>query len=221
MLNPTKAKLIDFLYWYECAHYISSIVVVFILKKPFNWYSSILAVHHIVALTLLALSYCFGIESGSNGQQLLHIGVAVVYLHHLCDILLGITKVLAQVKTEAGSLSSAVLKVVRVTNFIAFTGTWFVARLYAFPVMLIRSCARRMLAVDASCWPFEGILLYGFLMLIALMNVYWACVILGVAVRCTLKGGGAEAIEDVRDAKVMVVKEDGQKEEEVNGKKVK
>lgn len=198
------SSLVTLLYAYECAHYLSSLVVVLLFKTFNRWYSALLTLHHLVALVLLVLSF--------QSSSLLHIGVAVLYLHDLCDILLQLTKVLNQLQENATTAEeergycrpSTVIKLLRMVVFGAFTATWFAARLYAFPVLVIGSCGRRLMALKVSEWPPGGFILYALLQLIALMNAYWAGLILGIAVRCALRGAGAEAIEDVREEKVKV-----------------
>lgn len=116
--------------------------------------------HHFITCGLIFLSY---------GFRYCNIGILVFLLHDVTDVELEFTKLNVYFKRRGGKFYSS-HEYISIFGFIAFTGTWLIARLYWFPTRALYSSG--VLALGKLHLPFSPLLTV-MLWLIFSLNVYW------------------------------------------------
>ena len=145
--------------------------------------SVVMIVHHFIALSLIVSSLCCKYH---------RFGITVFFLNDICDVLLEFFKITAYFKKQ-GKRTVPIFEYITGSGFICFFITWFVTRLYWFPLRLLYfgSVFVEEKQLTLPILPFINALLYSILA----MNIYWYLFILNT-LRKILTG---HPTEDPRD----------------------
>jgi len=149
--------------------------------------SLVLMAHHIV--TVFLLSFSLGTRSHRSG-------ILALLFHDVCDILLEGTKLCLYFKSGGGPLAN-VLETIANVGFGCFTVTWFMTRLYWFPLKVIYG-ACNFVQENKIQVPFI-LFLDSMLWILLAMNIYWFTFILKLLYKVVT--GQVEELEDNRDYK--------------------
>lgn len=138
--------------------------------------------HHVATIALIAYSYFL---------NLTRVGIMVLVCHEANDIFLEAAKMGRYI--EAQRLTDLALG--------TFVTTWFVTRVFAFPLVVIRSTLFEAMDVaqelELQIQPHHAIL-NGFLIFLYCLHIYWTYLILRIAFTRVKKG----EVEDIRENKV-------------------
>ena len=119
-------------------------------------------VHHIVTITLIVFSL---------STKCHQVGIVVIFLHDICDVFLATSKTLFYLKKQ-GKRTVLVLERLAEFCFACFAVTWFVARLYWFPLRVIFFTSVVVEQMQLTNIPYS--LLFNILLYVLLaMNIYW------------------------------------------------
>ena len=168
----------------ECSFYIHSLYATLFLD---SWRkdSIVLMVHHVMTIALLVFSWSARYHRPA---------LVTLFLHDCNDVILEFTKCANYLKIQP----SGVVKFWERTadiGFLTFTVTWFISRLYLFPLRVIYySC---VYVTENTIYVPIGFYLNCLLYLLLLMNVYWFSLILHVL----YKVARGQVLEDIRDFK--------------------
>uniref|UniRef100_A0A914Z7X9 TLC domain-containing protein n=1 Tax=Panagrolaimus superbus TaxID=310955 RepID=A0A914Z7X9_9BILA len=159
---PTVYWDIHFIYLTQAAFYVHSIYATLymdIWRKD----STLMCIHHFVALALIGLSY-------GSGHVLE--GAFVVFLHDNTDMMLELTKLCVYLKKRENGDYYPFLNFLGGVAFVSFAVMWFIFRLYWYPLKLLYMTLYGGVYLGPQDSPFY---LYLGLMLVILlfMNVYW------------------------------------------------
>lgn len=180
---------LNLLYAVEFAFYIHSLYTIFFMdlwKKD----SLILIVHHVLTLFLLGFSWIGRYSQG---------GSLVLLFHDCCDVLLEFAKINSYFKVQGG-------KLIRVFDYLAtlsfglFACTWFVSRMYFYPLKLIHTLSFN---IKFGHLPRMHLMHINYAMAVFLlaMNVYWFVLIVDLTIRVI--SGRMEELDDPRDYDVQ------------------
>uniref|UniRef100_A0A8C4QS21 Ceramide synthase 1 n=1 Tax=Eptatretus burgeri TaxID=7764 RepID=A0A8C4QS21_EPTBU len=152
--------------------------------------SVVMLVHHFITLSLIVCSYAFRYHN---------VGLLAFFLHDASDIQLEFTKLNVYMKYRGGTYHP-------MNNFLSNIGcisfgiSWFVFRLYWFPLkVLYATCITSLQTVpDIPFYFFFNILLFA----ITLINLYWFMMIMMFVAKVIL--GRIKEVNDVREYDVHV-----------------
>ncbi|KAI1280461.1 Ceramide synthase 1 [Halotydeus destructor] len=179
MAVPTNIYII---YMAQISFYINSLYTA-VLVDQWRRDSPVLIVHHVITVILLVFTLSLRCHRS---------GLMALFLHDVCDILLEATKTLLYFKTQAGQ-PVKVCQTMADIGFALFSVTWFVNRLYLFPL--------RNIYISWS-YPSDNHLDIPFLFaltcllyLLLAMNVYWFSFILNLLYKVVT----GQVLEDSRE----------------------
>nr|CAB3230105.1 ceramide synthase 1-like [Phallusia mammillata] len=147
----------------------------------------VLLTHHAVSILLLALSFLC---------KYFHLGLLVLFCHDLSDVFLEATKLAVYYKTKGGRWFTAG-EIVSTAGFIMLAITWFVYRLYWFPLKAIYASTYIAVQLHPDLPPFS-LFLNCLLMILLFMHVYWFTLILRIVYDVTT--GKSREINDIRES---------------------
>jgi len=147
--------------------------------------SLIMFIHHIITFSLLSLSFV---------AKAHRVGVLVLLLHDGCDVIMEATKCVLNFKS-IGGLFGKFMDILSGIGFVSFTISWFVCRLYWFPLKAINSCSEYF-SQNAIKFPFM-LVLYSMLWIILAMNIYWFSFLVKILI--SIITGKASELEDNRE----------------------
>jgi len=182
-INDSIPANVRTLYLIEISFYIHSIYAVIFLDE-WRKDSLVMFSHHIITLALLTLSLA---------TKAHRVGVLVLLLHDGCDVAMEATKCLLAFKS-IGGLFGKFMDVLSGVGFILFLSSWFVCRLYWFPLKAIYSSSEYF-TQRTTKFPFM-VVLYSLLWLILAMDVYWFSFIVKILVNIIT---GKSRVEDNRE----------------------
>lgn len=168
----------------ECSFYIHSLYAALFLdiwRKD----SIILMVHHVMTIALLVFTWCARYHRPA---------LVTLFLHDICDIVLEFTKCANYLKAQCNGIVKSWERTADI-GFLTFTVTWFITRLYLFPLRVIYHST--VYLNDNNIYVPLGYYLNALLYLLLLMNVYWFTLILHVL----YKVARGQVLEDIRDFK--------------------
>eukprot|EP00123_Amoebidium_parasiticum_P002258 comp13505_c0_seq1/m.9049 comp13505_c0_seq1/g.9049 ORF comp13505_c0_seq1/g.9049 comp13505_c0_seq1/m.9049 type:complete len:349 (-) comp13505_c0_seq1:225-1271(-) len=174
------------LYMIQLGFYTSSVVTTFLFERERKDYY-IMQTHHFVTICLISFSYAFRFHK---------IGLAVLYVHDLCDVLLDTAKIFNYCKKRNGKTYTTYGRLADFF-FIMFLGSWVYFRFYLFVTRVLYSSAYVSLITVSDSVIFVGF--NAFLHTLLLMHIYWFALALRVVVK-VIKG---EELEDVRDEETL------------------
>lgn len=123
--------------------------------------SAVMVVHHIITLALICFSYAFRYHN---------IGILVLFLHDINDIQLEFTKLNVYLKSRGGGYY-LVNDILSNMGSVSFSITWFLFRLYWFPLkVLYATCVSSLKSVPNIPFYF---FFNALLLALLLMNIYW------------------------------------------------
>ncbi|XP_035669355.1 ceramide synthase 1-like [Branchiostoma floridae] len=172
------------LYLVQCSFYLHSIYAV-LYMDAWRKDSVVMLIHHILTLSLIGFSYIFRYHN---------IGVLVIWLHDITDIFLECTKVNVYFKNRGGKYHAMND---HLSNFGCgmFGLTWFVFRLYWFPLKVLYSTGHlsRIYVPYLPFYLFFNVLLW----VLLVMNVYWFSFIMLFLFRVLT--GQMSSVDDIRE----------------------
>uniref|UniRef100_A0AC35U229 TLC domain-containing protein n=1 Tax=Rhabditophanes sp. KR3021 TaxID=114890 RepID=A0AC35U229_9BILA len=184
---------IYFIYVSQCSFYLHSIYATWEMdtwKKD----STLMMVHHFVALALITLSY-------GSGHMLE--GAFVLFLHDNTDMMLEITKLCMYLRKRENGDYYPFYHWFGNTAFFLFAVMWVVFRLYWYPLKLLYT-AFMGVYLGPQDGPFFGLLGAG-LVIIAFMNVYWFTFILTMLIRVLRTGKEPEDNRELNSASAIEI----------------
>ena len=174
---------IQWLYFIECGFYFHSVYATIFMdtkRKDF----AVMLFHHILTMVLIIVSFAtrYNLKFNFNSFHCFisffltfryhKIGILVVFLHDVTDILLEFTKCHVYVKKRNGQFYAYNEHISNI-GFVGFTISWFVFRLYWYPMKVLYSsgvvAAHRAYIRGAGLYAFFNLLLWFLLFL----DLYW------------------------------------------------
>jgi len=183
-MNDVVPNNMHILYLIEISFYIHSIYAVVCLDE-WRKDSLVMFIHHIITFLLLSLSFVI------KGHR---VGVLVLLLHDGCDVIMEGTKCVLNFKS-IGGLFGKVMDILSAIGFISFVISWFICRLYWFPLKAIYSCSEYLTKHEIKS-PFV-LVLYSMLWIILAMNIYWFTFIVKLLIN--ILTGKSSKLEDTRE----------------------
>ncbi|XP_076333184.1 ceramide synthase 1-like isoform X1 [Tachypleus tridentatus] len=176
------------LYIVQCSFYLHSVYATLFLD---TWRkdSIVLLIHHVITLVLV---------SSSLALRYQNIGILVLLLHDICDVQLEFTKLNVYFKIQGGRLQKHHEHVANL-SFCIFALTWFVSRLYWFPLKVLYVSSQNLVDRKLSI-PFATFLNLLLWVLLA-MNIYWFMLILGFLFKVAT--GQMQEVDDTREYDVL------------------
>lgn len=138
-------------------------------------------VHHMVTLLLVAYSFAMNFT---------RVGCIVFLLHDVCDVLLQFAKLVKYSKNELGATIA----------FVAFLCVWISARLFYFPVYILRSVIYETYDIiiiphDVNPYPHMNIFTVSLCFLFCI-HIYWSYLIFNVAYKTVVTSSTDDVRED-------------------------
>ncbi|XP_023209834.1 ceramide synthase 1-like [Centruroides sculpturatus] len=175
-------------YMIVCSFYVHSLYAT-IFEDVWRRDSSMMVAHHILTLILLALSYSLRCHK---------IGLLVLIFHDISDIQLEFTKLVVYFKIQNGKFIMA-YEIVANVMFCVFAVTWYVSRLYWFPLKALYAASSILMQRNIPL-PF-GFTMNVLLWILLVMNIYWFWFILGFIWRVVT--GQMKEVDDTREYDVI------------------
>lgn len=142
--------------------------------------------HHIATIILIGYSYYL---------NLTRVGIMVLMCHEVNDIFLEAAKMARYAKKEAQTTAL----------FVVFMLSWFISRIFIFPLYIIRSTwyesQARADSIGVNIQPYHTVL-NGFLIFLFVLHVYWSYLIVRIVVRQLTHG----ELDDIREHKDEPIK---------------
>ena len=183
-IDAKVSTTVYIVYLAQASFYIHSLYAT-IFQDSWRKDSVVLLVHHVVATILLTVSW---------SARYHFFGLTCIFLHDCCDVLLEVTKSFNYLKNQQKGVVKS-FEVVADIGFLCFTATWFVMRLYLFPLRVLYYSSVYV-EQEGIYTPF-GFFLNMLMYLLLAMNVYWFTLILHVLYKVVI----GQTLEDVRDFK--------------------
>ncbi|CAF1076082.1 unnamed protein product [Adineta ricciae] len=184
MKVPFDIKL---MYFGRCAYALHSLYAIFYKEtKRKDFYA--IFIHHILTMTLILVSYAIRYHK---------VGLIVLFVHDISDVLLELTKLLHYMSVRQGGEKYPQYENAANGSFIIFTLSWFVFRLYLYPLKVLYS--------TGVVFPYrthdKGCNLYGFfnvqLWILLVLNVYWVLFLLQFLYK--ISTGALSGLQDTRE----------------------
>ncbi|XP_006822813.1 ceramide synthase 1-like [Saccoglossus kowalevskii] len=170
------------LYVYQCGFYVHSIyatIYVDAIKSDFY----LMIAHHILTINLLVFSYAV---------RYYKIGVLVIFCHDICDVFLENARIFVQTKERNGQVHN-LNEMFANLFFAGFVISWFLARLYWYPLKVLYAAGRFFFPVAPFVTTFNVML-----WLLLVMNIYWFWILLQTLIRL-VSGELNKGITDTRE----------------------
>ncbi|CAK8677886.1 unnamed protein product [Clavelina lepadiformis] len=174
------------IYMFQISHYLHCIYATLVLEE-WRKDSVVMLIHHLVSIILIVNSYLF---------RYVHLGMLVLFLHDLNDVFLQATKLAVYYKSKGGTWAT-VCDVLSSVGFVLFGTSWFVFRLYWFPLKVIYVSAyvsREMYHEEIPPFYFFT---NGLLLTLFILHIYWFKFILVMAYKVVT--GAAKEVSDERE----------------------
>ncbi|UXI22193.1 signal sequence receptor delta [Sarcoptes scabiei] len=171
------------LYSLEFNYYLYSMYAV-VWVNEWKKDSKIMILHHLIASLSLFLSFL---------TKTYMVGVLVVFSHDICDVFLEGSKCLVKFRIKFIETNQTLLRAI---GFLSFLSCWFYSRLYFFPAFILTSSLefiREQLPYD---WFIIVMILYCFLLIIFLLDFYWALLISQLVLNMAKR---SQTISDIRE----------------------
>nr|XP_009857563.2 ceramide synthase 1-like [Ciona intestinalis] len=207
VLHSTVESDIYFVYMFQMTFYIHSVHATLVLDE-WRKDSVVLILHHVVTMMLISASYLF---------RYTYLGILVLFLHDFSDIFLEVTKLAVYYKTKGGRWSN-ICGVFSTIGFVMFAISWFVFRLYWYPLKAVYACAYISRQVQTAYPPFY-FFLNGLMLTLLFLHMYWFKFIL--VMTFNILSGKSKKVEDTREYKDSPTPDDSFNHVSRNGANVK
>ncbi|KAI0231543.1 Ceramide synthase 1 [Lamellibrachia satsuma] len=181
----------DILYAYavEFSFYVHSIYGTLYMDR-WRKDSVVMILHHILSVFLLGFSYSI---------RYYKVGILIIFLHDIADVWLELTKVAVYLKDRNGKYY-AVFDYISIAGFVIFGASWFLCRLYWFPLKVLHTTGHAVFnyapPVPVPFYFFFNVMLW----ILLGLNVYWFMFILNLIYRVAT--GQMKEVDDVRESEV-------------------
>ncbi|CAH1789089.1 unnamed protein product, partial [Owenia fusiformis] len=178
------------LYMVQCSFYLHSVYGTLYMDQ-WRKDSIVMMFHHFLTLSLIGFSYAARFHK---------IGVLVLFVHDITDICLEFTKCNVYLKTRGGKIHKLNDHLTTI-GFLFFAGTWYVFRLYWFPLKILLSAALADKSINASVGPLPFYIFFNSLLwILQVLNVYWFLFIVRFLYK--IARGQMSEVDDVREIDV-------------------
>ncbi|XP_022653858.1 ceramide synthase 1-like isoform X2 [Varroa destructor] len=195
------------IYWLYAAQgsfYVHGLYALF-FQDAWRKDSAVMAVHHVVTVLLIWMSFVCRCHN---------IGSLVMLFHDFCDVELEFAKINVYLKIRSGK-SHKLNDLLAAVSFLSMTITWFISRLYYFPLKVLYACSTVLL--DRGFYPEYTILIVSMLLLLTIMNVFWFSQMIILLYK--ILTGELSEVDDIREYDV-VEKLERSNEKTIKDKKV-
>ncbi|CAF1088995.1 unnamed protein product [Rotaria sordida] len=178
---------ITLMYFVQCGFYLHSVYgTLYMDHKRKDFY--VMLLHHFVTMALIFVSYATRYHK---------IGLLVLFVHDITDIWLELTKLLHYMRSREDGRDYPMWETAATFGFIMFTFTWFLFRLYWYPMKVLYSTGvvTAYRAYDKGCGLY--VFFNGLLWILFGLNLYWLFFILQFLVRVC--SGTLNNLHDVRE----------------------
>ncbi|OQR77934.1 ceramide synthase 1-like [Tropilaelaps mercedesae] len=151
---------IYWLYAVQGSFYIHGLYALF-FQDSWRKDSVIMGIHHVVTIFLIWVSFVCRYHN---------IGSLVMLFHDFCDVELEFAKINVYLKVRSGR-NHKTNDLLAAVSFLSMTVTWFISRLYYFPLKVLYACSTVFLGRDF--YPDYTMLIVSMLLLLTAMNVFW------------------------------------------------
>lgn len=184
--HKQMATMIKFLYIMDISNYIHSAFIIIFKEKTWNRDSPLLIIHHIIACLLLITSYMI---------RSYRIGVAMIFLMETNEIFYFIRCIIKLQFTIIQKYSNQL----RLIGFSLLTCSWFLNRLYLYPLILIKSAIEFGSTIECkqSPWLIIYVFIYYLMIIILCFNIYWSIILINSIIH--IYRNGLTRIEDIRE----------------------
>nr|VZH99531.1 unnamed protein product [Spirometra erinaceieuropaei] len=187
------------LYMLQLAYYMHSFYATISLDvKRADW--TVMIVHHVVTILLLHFSML---------ARFYRVGALVLFLHDFSDILLEAGKFTIALRDQIPEHKSF-YEFVANGLFAAFTASWFVLRIYWFPLKVLHATTWGVYLTHLGREAYFFLLFNALLWILFAMHLYWSYFIVKMLLK--IFTGSMPSIEDARELDV-----DGKSPVESNG----
>jgi ceramide synthetase len=178
---------IKLMYFVQCGFYLHSIYgTLYMDYKRKDFYAML--IHHILTMTLIFVSYATRHHK---------VGLLVLFCHDITDIWLELAKASHYLSSRKGNRECPRWETVANGCFVMFVLTWFLFRLYWYPLKVLYTTG----VVTGYRAYSRGCGLYGFfnslLWILLGLNIYWLIFILQLLFRVLT--GTANGMQDTRE----------------------
>jgi len=148
--------------------------------------SIVMLIHHFLTMTLIGFSYAVRYHK---------IGMLVLFLHDVSDIFLEFSKCSVYLKTRNHKFDVWADRLSTI-GFLSFATSWFVFRLYWFPLKVLYSTTYGVAVFHEQCVPFHFI--FNALLLVLLgLHIYWFTFIVSMIYRFATNQ--IKVVDDMRE----------------------
>ncbi|XP_064644935.1 ceramide synthase 1-like isoform X2 [Lineus longissimus] len=176
------------MYMIQCSFYIHSIYATLFMDQ-WRKDSIVMMFHHFLTLSLIGFSYAVRYHK---------VGALVLFVHDVTDICLEFTKCNVYLKDRGGRFY-AFHDILSTIGFIFFASTWFIFRLYWFPLKVLHSAGHGAMTYAPSLpvfWFFFNVMLW----ILQILNIYWFMFIVNFLYK--IATGQMKEVDDIRENEV-------------------
>ncbi|KRX93009.1 Transmembrane 9 superfamily member 3 [Trichinella pseudospiralis] len=176
---------IEVVYFTQTAFYVHATYGT-IFMEQWRKDSKVMVFHHLLAITLLFFSWAARYDQ---------VGILVLFLHDVSDVFLECAKIFKYLKYRDNTYYSF-CEFLSNASFVIFTASWFVFRLYWFPLKVLYTSFYGSVFLGPDDLPFIPVFNF-MLWLLFFINIYWFHFILMLIYN--LATGKFKELEDSRE----------------------
>ncbi|KRX16501.1 Transmembrane 9 superfamily member 3 [Trichinella nelsoni] len=179
---------VDVVYLTQTAFYVHATYGT-IFMEQWRKDSKVMVFHHFLAITLLSFSWAARYDQ---------VGILVLFLHDVSDVFLECAKIFKYLKFRDNTHYSF-CEFLSNASFVIFTASWFIFRLYWFPLKVLYTSFYGSVFLGPDDLPFIPVFNF-MLWLLFFINIYWFHFILMLIYN--LATGKFKELEDSRELEV-------------------
>ncbi|XP_003379084.1 transmembrane 9 superfamily member 3 [Trichinella spiralis] len=176
---------VDIVYLTQTAFYVHATYGT-IFMEQWRKDSKVMVFHHLLAITLLSFSWAARYDQ---------VGILVLFLHDVSDVFLECAKIFKYLKFRDNTHYSF-CEFLSNASFVIFTASWFIFRLYWFPLKVLYTSFYGSVFLGPDDLPFIPVFNF-MLWLLFFINIYWFHFILMLIYN--LATGKFKELEDSRE----------------------
>ncbi|KRY52197.1 Transmembrane 9 superfamily member 3 [Trichinella britovi] len=176
---------VDVVYLTQTAFYVHATYGT-IFMEQWRKDSKVMVFHHLLAITLLSFSWAARYDQ---------VGILVLFLHDVSDVFLECAKIFKYLKFRDNTHYSF-CEFLSNASFVIFTASWFIFRLYWFPLKVLYTSFYGSVFLGPDDLPFIPVFNF-MLWLLFFINIYWFHFILMLIYN--LATGKFKELEDSRE----------------------